>query len=209
MTSYRVEVRQCPNCACEFSFWAVNSCNTLGAKFYTDGFIDGRMYVDGSDLLACPKCNTYFWRDDVPIRKSLRDYEYFDKPEWKSLPEASQLHGRDYEYLLPLKLWRNKTEEEYVRIRAWWSFNAEYRLQACEDFKLPAEQEENLERLLHLLDTNNQHSLVMKAEILRELGQFDECLRAINQVSDNRYSKVVNVIKKLAKSSTRQVGLVA
>jgi len=167
------------------------------------------MYVDGSDMLACPKCNTYLWRDDVPILKSMRDYEYFDNPEWKSLPEASQLYGRDYKYLLPLKLWRNKTEEKYVRIRAWWSFNAKYRLQACENFKLPAEQEENLERLLHLLDTNNQHSLVMKADIFRELGQFNECLRTINQVSDNRYSKVVNVIKKLAKSSTRQVGLVA
>ena len=209
MTSYQIEVRECPNCGCEFWALAVGSCNTFGAKWYTDGFVHGPMYEEGNAVLVCPKCNTYLWREDVPTRESMRDSEYFQNSERRSLSEAKQVCSRDYEDLLRQKQWNNQTQEKYIRIRACWAFNAVYRFQPEEEFNMLAEQEENLRRLLQLLDTNKQDSLVMKAEILRELGQFDECLEAADQVCDGRYSEVVDTIRNLAKSGTRQVRRVA
>ena len=208
MTSYQIEVRECPNCGCEFWALAVGSCNTFGAKWYTDGFVHGPMYDEGSAVLACPKCNAYLWREDVPTRESMRDSEYFQDPERRSLPEATQVYSCDHENLLRQKSWNNPTQEKYIRIRVWWSFNAVYRHGHGEDFDMPAEQEENLRRLLQLMDTNKEDSFVMQAEILRELGQFDECLEAADQVSGKRYSEAVDTIRKLAKAGKRKVRIV-
>ena len=206
MTSYWIEIKQCPNCDCEFTVWAVASCNTFGAKFYTDGFVDGPMYDEGSALLTCPECNRYFWREDVPTRESMRDSQFFSDSERRSLPNAGQVHLRHYEDMLHQALWKTKTQEKYIRIRAWWSINSAYRGHATQEIDLSPEQEANLLKLLQLLDTNDSDELIMKAEVLRELGQFDECLKQLDQPFDDRYLPAIDAIKTLAKSKKRLVG---
>jgi hypothetical protein len=230
VTSYQIQIKKCSNCACEFSLWAVNSCNTINANFYTDGFIEGPMYDEGSIVLSCPGCRTYFWCNDLPTKKSMRDFVYFRKARLRSLPEA---FGLSYQYLLRKKFWNNQHEEQYIRIRAWWSFNELYRNKPSEELRIPIEQEKNLRTLIGLLDINIQniqkfllekeekyrkfniswHSsdqdfLLMKAEIFRELGDFGECLKTLKQVSDDKNLKTVNLIKKLAKSGIREVRMI-
>jgi hypothetical protein len=43
----------------------------------------------------------------------------------------------------------------------------------------------------------------LKAEIARELGEFDECLRLLSQDFDERYGYAVAFIKKLAEEKVR------
>jgi hypothetical protein len=124
------------------------------------------------------------------------------------LPDARHVYGRDYEGALRQAIWKNKAQEKYIRIRAWWSFNSAYRGDPIKDFNLPSEQEANLRRLLQLLDTNDPDTSITRAEILRELGQFDECLNELDQAFDDAYSRVVDSIKRLAKGRTRQVGTI-
>jgi hypothetical protein len=45
----------------------------------------------------------------------------------------------------------------------------------------------------------------MKAEIFRELGHFDECLKQLDQPVDDKYRMIVDTIKKLATCKKRQV----
>ena len=85
---------------------------------------------------------------------------------------------------------RNLPVGKYIRIRAWWSFNDAYRRRAAEDFRVPPDQETNLRRLLQLLDTNHPEKSIMKAEILRELGEFDPCLLFSSHCHPSQRSQV-------------------
>jgi hypothetical protein len=192
MTSYRVEVRQCADCGCQFKTWAVASCNTFGATFYTDGFVDGTMYDEGWALLICPGCNKWLWQEDMPALESMRDSLAWNDPRLSALPDAETVRGRAYEDALRQAIWTNEGQEKYVRIRAWWSFNNPYRGQADDQSSLPTEQEENLLSLLKLLSANHWDDRITTAEIFRELGQFDECLEELNQLRElQRLSQLI------------------
>lgn len=208
MTSYYFEIGQCPDCGCKFTAISVASCNTFGAKFYTDGFVDGSMYDEGSALLSCPECNRYIWRDDVPDREFIQDSTYFNDPELRSLPKARCIGLSDYEKLLDQGLWKTEDQETYVRIRAWWSYNCIFRDHAIDDFRLSPKQESNLLRLLQLLNPKNPDEAITRAEILRELGEFDECLKQLQQPYGDGYLPVTDAIKKLANRKNRRVGII-
>lgn len=48
--------------------------------------------------------------------------------------------------------------------------------------------------------------VITKAEVFRELGQFDECLKLLNQPFSDMYLPTVATIKNLADSGKRMVG---
>jgi hypothetical protein len=212
MTSYQIDIKQCPKCGCEFTAWEVASCNTFGAKFYTDGCVKGPMFDRGSPLLICPGCSKYFWREDVPTLESMRDSKYFIKyvadSDKRSHRQAPWVQGHHYEDMVRQSFWRTPDEEKYIRIRAWWSSNSAYRDGSSQEFLLSTEQEDNLRRLLQLLDPNDPHDLIMTAEILRELGEFDECLTQLAEPFGERYQRTIDAIKKLAHDKKRQVELI-
>jgi hypothetical protein len=211
MTSYNVEIKQCPTCSAEFAAWAVASGNSFDAKFFTDGCILGSMFDEDSLLLRCPGCNKYFWRENVLTRKSMHDSQYFLAFKEKStprLPNAEKLDGRDYDILVLLSFWKSEAQEKHIRIRAWWSFNDAYRFGQPEKFSMSPEQEANLIRLLELLDTNDPGESITRAEILRGLGQFDSCLQELNRPIEERYVMAVDTIKDLAIRKERKVGTI-
>lgn len=208
MTSYRVDIKRCPNCSWEFLEWVVASCNTFGATFYTDGFINGPMYDEGSALMTCRQCDRYYWREDVPIQESMRDSDCLRDPARRRLPQAKRAQGRDYRNALHKAFWKTEVQEKYIRTRAWWSFNNVYRGHTNEEFIMSPKQEANLLRLLQLLDMNNPNESIMKAEILRELGHFDECLKQLDQPFDDKYLPTIDAIKKLANDKKRRVDVI-
>ena len=46
---------------------------------------------------------------------------------------------------------------------------------------------------------------ILKAEIARELGEFDECLRLLSHQFDKGYEYAVGFIRKLAEEKVRAV----
>lgn len=225
MTSYMIEIKQCPKCDCKFQFWVTASHNTIDAKFYTDGFIVGPMYDAGSDLLSCPECKRYFWHKDVPTKLSMIDSKFWSDPERRSLPHGIHVGGTDYDDLLDQSFWKTEDQEKYLRIRAWWSFNSAYRSYTLKmpllcpelpessgkvekEFRLSSKQEDNLNKLLNLLNPDNQNDSIMRAEIYRQLGQFDECLDQLNREYDDNLVTAVNTIKNLATSKIKKVEVI-
>ncbi len=209
MTSYIIEIKKCPDCNCEFIRPMVASCNTFDAKFYTDCFIWGPMYDEGSALLICPGCHKYFWCEDVSTTQSIPESKYFNDSELKSLPFSSPLSigfcNNRYEDVLRKKIWKNIAQEKYIRIRAWWAFNNTYRDDKTKSFDISAEQKENFLRLLILLDDNDIDTSIKKAEILRQLGRFDECLKELDSIPDDTAPRIAGAIKRLAICKKRQV----
>lgn len=228
MTSYAIEIKQCPNCNSEFSAYHLNSCNTIDAIYYTDGAVYGPMYSEGSALITCPNCNNHFWREDVPTSKCIKESDFYRDAEMQLLPSENLVNGNNFIRLLHQKFWKTEVQEKYIRIRAWWSYNEAYRGKAynelfhvseidfkCgkqrkemseEDFVLSPEGRENLLQLLQLLNANNMSEVITKAEVFRELGQFGECLKLLNQPFKDMYLPIVNAIKNLANGRRRMVG---
>ena len=223
MTSYAFEVKRCPKCGSIFTTTSLHSCNTIGAKHYTDGFIWGPMYGEQSALLRCPSCEEYLWRDELPTIESTTDYDYYRTFLCKSLPDALDMGLLIYESAVRMKAWHTGEQEKHIRIRSWWLYNSAYRKlphrpwrlsdrgsaeQQKEQFVLSCEQEDNLRALLKLLDLSDLEMLIMRAEIFRELGEFEECLELLSKVTDGRLQRAVDVIRRLAMSGKRRVEII-
>jgi hypothetical protein len=211
MTSYWIEIKHCPDCGCQFTAWEVASCNTFGAKFYTDAYVKRPMYDAGCHLLICPECKRYFWREDVPTLESMTDNTYFlnyvANSAERRFRDSPWVQGHHYDDMVRQSFWRTTDKEKYIRIRAWWSHNNAYRENPTQEFRLSSEQEGNLRRLLQLLDANDPHESLMKAEILRELGDFDECFKLLAEPFEKRFLPTVDAIKALAHDRKRKVEL--
>jgi hypothetical protein len=169
------------------------------------------MYDAGSLLLICPGCSKCFWREDVPTLESLKDSKYFIKyaanSSERSFPNSGWVQGHQFEDMVRQSFWRNSEEEKYIRIRAWWSHNSVYRDDPTLEVRLSAEQENNLRLLLQLLDADDPNETLTKAEILRELGEFDECLELLAEPINERCARAIDVIKELARDKKRKVEL--
>jgi hypothetical protein len=174
---------------------ACGSCNTFGAKFFTDGYIDGPMYVHESQLFKCPECSKLAWYDEFESEES-------------SEPGFSGSNGpvdfEKYPDLLEEKPWRNIKDEKYMRIRAWWVANAKNRVSTVKDSDFSDQEVENLQVLLTILNKSEQEQL-MKAEIHRELGQFEQCKKALQNVRDENLEMYSASIGQFAEAGTASV----
>ena len=76
MTSYYVEIKECPDCNLEFGYWGLASSNTFGAEQWTDGQVVGAMHDEPAPLVRCPHCDSYHWIDDLPTIEGMMDSEF-------------------------------------------------------------------------------------------------------------------------------------
>jgi len=252
MTSYLSEIKLCPECGGKFVSYALLSCNTIGAKLYTDGCVEGCMYDEGCPLLKCPCCGQYIWdREDKTLdavkesnfsaddfledlpEDELEEYKKTDyykeckrneniQENAKSLPRAEGIYGDAFNDVFAHTPWKTAKQEKYIRIRVWWSFNGPFRpnnpygFLYCvsansppKEFYLPDDQKENLGRLLDLLNAEETGDILTRAEILRQLGRFDECIKELDRPFHEQYLCAVTTIKNLAIAKKRQVDEVA
>ena len=56
-----------------------------------------------------------------------------------------------------------------------------------------------------MLDETEPNQRILKAEIARELGEFDECLRFLSYQFEEGYDHAVGFIRKLAEEKVRAV----
>lgn len=208
MTSYTEEIIECPQCRVKFSHWALRSYNTFGATFWTDGHVGGDMFEDWSPLLICPGCNRFLWRDELTVLYTEDDWRERLGELWVSdplIPKAGALQESHYLEVLRQSLWRTPEEEAFIRIRVWRYLNKPYRNKPDLPFKVTHQAKANLQRLLELLDKPYPEEAIIKAEILRELGKFKDCLRILDVMVIKPTETTGAVIRRLAEAGERRV----
>ena len=205
MTTYFPERMCCPRCDHGFSYMAVGSFNTFGATFYTDGFIEGPMYDDQGRLFRCPQCRAIGWNDEFICEEPGDDEDelaaVFDG-------EVGPIPMREYPELLAEAPWRGPDEEKYVRIAAFWAANMPRRAPDSQPAPFNDDEHRNLLALLDLLGDTSQDRL-MRAEILREMGRFEECLAVLVGFDDTELETVARLIRELAMGQERRVKPIA
>jgi len=77
-------------------------------------------------------------------------------------------------------------DEKFIRIRIWQSLNDYFRKGKEKEITQDKQDlnAENLTALLKLLDESDQNDLLMKAEVLRNLGWFVESKQLLDKIND-------------------------
>ena len=200
MTTYYPERMCCPRCDHAFSYMAVGSYNTFGATFYTDGYIEGPMYDDQGRLFRCPQCRSLGWHDELVCEEEADEDELASVFE----PDVGPVALEHYPALLDEAPWRGPDEEKYVRIAAFWAANLPRRGNPGTSAPFTDSEERNLLALLERLGDSSQDRL-MRAEILREMGRFEECLEVLMGLEDAELEGLVKLIRELAMASDARV----
>ncbi len=205
MTTYFPQRMCCPRCDHGFSYLAVGSYNTFGATFYTDGYIEGATYDDQGRLFRCPRCRAIGWNDEFSCDGAREGGE----EELASVFDAGTdpIPLREYPDLLDDAPWRGPDEEKYVRIAAFWAANMPRRIAPESSAPLDDAEQRNLLALLELLGDAPEDRL-LRAEILREMGRFGDCLEVLMGFADGDLDEVARLVRELAMKRDARVAAV-
>ena len=190
-------VYECSKCQGLFSRRSISSGNTLRARYRSDGRMDAPMLPATPLLSSCPHCKTsVFW----PKTKELAKYEtyarrYFSNSEpdpkqlefeklqfelemqYKDAPQYTEVTATQMaEFLNGLEF--SEKHEPTLRMQFWWVSNDD-RL-ANNRVALSLSEHENLKKLLQLLGHDRDSMLLLRAEIYRELGEFEPAKRCLD-----------------------------
>jgi hypothetical protein len=176
--------------------------NTLEARYWTDGKMDAPMLPEFPLLAKCPHCGGLIW-----VQEQTKLGELFwntDKTMEINYPDAKIVGTPSLEdYAAFLAAGIDDTDREfYVRERAWWKGNDPRREPETPPAPLSAFEVENLRALLPMLDETKEEQCLMKAEILRELGEFSEAEKVIPLDYDNLSWAFVGMIFSLILDKT-------
>jgi hypothetical protein len=190
-------VRECPHCKAHVVQEDTLSGNTIGAKYYTDGKCEAKMLPDHPALAKCPECSRLFWAHEADEVGAGFDAAK-GKPQVIA-PTGQELLGYLAGTALP------KEKEFYLRLRLWWKANDAYRRVPDAKPAFSPVQVKNLIALSALFDESLPGHRILKAEIARELGRFDECLRFLSYQFEEGYEYAAGCIRKLAEEKDRAV----
>ena len=187
-------VYECESCKRLFERRSISSGNTSRAKFRSDGQMSAPMLPTTPLLVACPHCKySIFW----PTAKEVDSYETYDLTgifdAGEMLPESLALRAekkaKKQKYLDVIR-YEQASPQQISEFIQGGRFDSSYELplrllfwQRCNDERLEVgrvglkfDEQENLQKLLLLIDQNTDSHLLLKAEIFRQFGQFSDAV---------------------------------
>ena len=196
----------CPECKALSRFSTMASGNTFGSTLWSDGYRYSPMMEPSIPVIQCDDCSKIFlkWKAEEVGQYSRFSrgigFEHPDKEEtpaeWKRAPRVKAPKEDDFYKAIDEGLPENKQEEKNLRLTAWWQSNDRCRggfslFGKKKKFPASEEREKNMEKLLGLLDKTNPNDQIMAAEILRQLGRFDEALEVLKTLDRDDYGEVL------------------
>ena len=195
-------IKRCSFCSKSIEHYTVASGNTFGATFWTDGKREAPMLPDQPLLLLCPHCNAALWIDEL---EELGEFEYSENRPNKfndAIP-CKTPSINNYVTLLERGV-GSREKERYLRLQLWWADNGLRRTSATE-VPISVREASNMKALAEMLDEKNADDLVMKAEVMRELGCYDDAKVLLEKSVDNSMRDVVEFLKVLCERGDRYV----
>jgi len=210
-------IKKCSACGKLIEEETMMSGNTCGAVFWTDGAYYAPMLPDSPELVKCPNCKALLWLEEleVVVGEEKGYHSGFGTFLIEGLgPTTAKPYKmpskNDYFGLLKGEMASIK-REFYLRLRAWRAGNDRRRetdaKHAPKKFRrkenhslapLSKAEIENLNSLLSILDDQNDEHVLIKAELLRELGFFNRCIYCVTKPFAEEYLITANFIKGLA-----------
>jgi hypothetical protein len=201
MTPGPTIILKCPDCSKSIEQSTIGSGNTFGATFWTDGKREVPMLPDQPWLIKCPHCKALLWIDELEEIARIEPWDRLAKFKDAIAYEPPSMD----DYIGHLEKGVGSPDKEhYVRLRLWWDGNDARR--ACDkEIPFSSQEESNLIAFAEMLDEEDPNALVMKAEVMRELGRFDDARALLARSADENLSQAVKIIENLVAKDDRYV----
>ena len=205
----------CSHCGILARQHTLRSGNTFGAILWSDGKMEAPMLPHFPAVTKCYICQHFYWVEEAEVKRKI-DYfsdeidEIQDVPdvpkEWQQIKPIKRLSIDDYIEALELGIGNNIQKERYLRIHLWWATNDMIRRnpEAEVPTKYNEKLQDNFAKLLILLDEHVSDDRMMKAEILRETGHFEETIQLLGNIPE-KYRQIADKIIEFAKNRDRVV----
>ena len=204
MTSYAgIQILQCSACTGHVKRHLLASGNNLGARYWTDGWQDAPMMPEQPALVKCPHCRALVWIDDLEELAELDRFMDSD-PEYPGAMEYTELAANDYLQYANEHADLPENRQLYVRMYAWWRSN-----DARRDAEKPAaptdEERNNMIKLAALLNLDDDNDRIMRAEIMRQLGEFTAAKEILKGSFSEEMQRAVEIIRNLTEKQVSPV----
>lgn len=196
----------CPHCGAKARYPTLISGNTFGATYWTDGKRVAPMLPGLPQFVRCGSCGSCYWLEDE-IEDDDGSADAVD--EGRRLPYVKE--ASEAEMLEALRSGRVKgaESERKLRVLAWWMSNdplrTEHPLPDVRDAGSMEARRGNLQALVALLDDFDDNDMIMRAEIHRELGDFDAARRQLDEIRDVRFADAVKQLRALCDARDTRV----
>jgi len=199
MTPGPTQVIRCPLCSGLAKYPTVASGNTFGAVYYTDGKRVAPMLPATPSGVRCAACRGVCWRTAAAEVGQLNEQP--EEPEVVNADwlKAGHLHEPDEaEHLTALDrlIASSPGEERGIRLVAWWRGNDRHRetspTPAPDSPKVVRRRHDNMHQLIALLDTAEPSDELMRAEALRQLGEFDQAVAILSKPFPPEYDTALS-----------------
>jgi len=197
MTPGPTIIRECSACGKYIAQPTMRSGNTFGARFWTDGKRDSPMLPDQPLLVKCQHCGALDWIAELRQVGEVDPWgsETDDKNRFPDARPALTPALQDYADFLEGGV-SDKQKERYIRLQAWWVGN-DPRRESEKSAQLDSFEADNLRIFVSLLDESKDNDRVMKAEALRELGEFVGAEKLLSTDFEDGLLKAVSIIRSL------------
>jgi hypothetical protein len=189
-------IKQCPHCKKHLGVWNQSSGNTFSGRYWTDGKTLFPMLMQYQSLVKTECCNNLVRLDKLDIFDVIKLW-----PKEKSQAESKSnilenlVSYREPEFSDYIKLLNNNTfnpkQEKHYRILAWWAGNNSRRdlnnsnlFRSSINNEMTLAEKNNIQALYKLLNNHIQNELITKAEIKRNLCEFDASKKLLKNVTD-------------------------
>ncbi len=205
-------IRKCPHCSALFREHTTISGNTFGAVVWADGCMEAPMLPEWPLLVKCAKCGKLIWvreselvgSDGFIVVEEQTEGARDPREQWKDVGDFDVPSEADL-LATATALRDSPQKEKYVRMWAWRIRNGEIRGRPTATMGWTEARMENVRRLQQLLDVKDPWQRLLHAEIDRELGNFETCLKQLEGDFGNINPALIGTIKRLAKERSSAI----
>lgn len=194
-------IRRCPSCESSIRQRTLASGNTFGGRLWTDGKMEAPMLPNYPPLVRCPHCSVLLW---LPSAEEIGTEPPFES-EMPGIEDPIDPAEQDWLDVLEMPVIEAQAGELFIRIEAWHAANDPGRQDGNADISISSEAETNMEEVSRLLDTEDPRQRIMKGELARELGRFDEAEHLLDFPFEEPHLVIVRLIRNLTLRGERSV----
>lgn len=180
-------IRACTECKGTLTQATLQSGNTFGGRFWTDGWRNTPMLPLLPWLVECPHCHAMVWLDELPV---------VDEVDWDVPASAPRACVPALDRIEVLAKEQSLTREQEIHARRclWWAWNHPRR-DNPEPIPLSDRERVNLLALFPLIDGRTGEGRISRGEILRELGEFVRAKEVLSRKFNERLEPVARFIR--------------
>ncbi len=180
--------RQCAHCNKAIEIHPLVDGSHSGSVLWTDGYVDALMMPEQAIVARCKTCEQVVW---------LTDLEPLEEPDEATITGYRELHAQDY-----LDLVENASsadKERMIMLRTWaWQKSNHVRRGKREAPLITERERNNMSELDALLSDEWENELVMKIELAREQGDFEQAEAFMEDVDFSpQILHLVNQLKQM------------